>query len=346
MFSTRGDLVHERTLNTLVEAAGHLGAAVDVAALAPTRRQIGDDAFVPADEHRAVLHAIFADPRETLGIELAAAMRIEASGLWSFLLRSSPTFGDLLRRAERYSRVFFRYTRMHVGNSGHEVIAVCDHPRPSPFGRHEQEVSFFLGQWLTWGRALIGETFAAAGVRMRWEGPSDTGPFDAFFRCPVRFSADADAVAFDRRICEMRLPDATPELAAMFEEYAATMIRRMGPETTFVERVREALSHGLLSGSTGEEEIARQLGVTRRTLRRRLADADLTFRQLRHELMRSRAEQMLCEERLPIEEVAYLLGYGEPSSFHRAFRRWTDLSPGEWRERHIAKGSSRRAPGP
>jgi AraC-like DNA-binding protein len=284
------------------------------------------------------MRAIFADPRETLGIELAAAMRLETSGLWSFLLRSSPTFGDLLRRAERFSRVFFRYSRMHVGTSGDHVIAVCDHPRPSPFGRHEQEVCFFLGQWMTWGRTLIGEAFAASGVRMRWTGPADTTRFDAFFRCPVRFGEDEDAVAFERRICDTPLPDATPELAQMFEKYAATIIRRMSPETTFVERAREALSHGLLKGAASEGEIARQLGVTRRTLRRRLADADLTFRQLRHELMRQSAETMLREERLPIEEVAYLLGFGESSSFHRAFRRWTGQSPGEWRKQNLMSG--------
>jgi AraC-like DNA-binding protein len=336
MFSTSDDFVHERTLDTLVEAAGRLRAAVDAATLAPTRRRIGDDVLVPTGEYRAVLRAVFADPRETLGIELAAAVPIGNSGLWSFLLRSSPTFGDLLRRAQRYSRVFFRYTRMQVGTSGERVIAVCDHPRPSPFGRHEQEVCFFLGQWLTWGRALIGEAVAAAQVRMRWRGPADAVPFEAFFRCPVRFGADEDAIEFERSICEMPLPDATPELAAMFEEYAAGTIRRMGPETTFVERVREALSHGLVAGAAGEDDVARRLSVTRRTLRRRLADAELTFRGLRHELMRSSAERMLREERLPIGEVAYLLGYGEPSSFHRAFRRWTGLSPDEWRKRNAA----------
>ncbi|MEJ2377765.1 MAG: AraC family transcriptional regulator ligand-binding domain-containing protein, partial [Pseudolabrys sp.] len=79
---------------------------------------------------------------------------MESSGLWSFLLRSSPTFGDMLRRAERYIRIVFRYTRLVLMEEGERVAAVCDHPDPSPFGRHEQEVCFFLGQWLTWGRSL------------------------------------------------------------------------------------------------------------------------------------------------------------------------------------------------
>jgi len=338
MLSPSGGLVHERTLDVMVEAADRVHVDVDVAALAPTRRRVGEDSFLPADEYRAVMQAIFSDPRETLGIELAGALHIETSGLWGFLLRSSPTFGDLLRRAERYLRVFFHYTRLHLATRDDQVVVVCDHPKPSPFGRHEQEVCFFLGQWVTWGRALIGETVAADSVRMRWRGTDDAAPFEAFFRCPVRFGADEDAIAFHRSICDMPLPETAPELATMFEDYAATLIRRMGPETSFLERVRQALARGLVTGETGEEEIARRLGVSRRTLRRRLAEDELTFREVRRDLMRSRAEELL-ERRLPIAEVAYLLGYGEPSSFHRAFRRWTGQSPGQWRTQHAPKRS-------
>jgi AraC-like DNA-binding protein len=109
------------------------------------------------------------------------------------------------------------------------------------------------------------------------------------------------------------------------------MIRRIGPAESFAGRVREALSEGLLTGATGELEIAGQIGITKRTLRRRLADCGLSFRQLRHDLLRSCAEQMLRDDRLPVAEVSYLLGYAEPSNFHRAFRRWTGFSPGEWR---------------
>ena len=147
----------------------------------------------------------------------------------------------------------------------------------------------------------------------------------------MRFDADDDALVLSRRICDMPLPEQTPELTEMFETYAEAMIRRMGPERTFVDGVREALSEGLLTGASSEDDVAEQMGVTRRTLRRRLAETGLSFRQIRHTLLRSRAEKLLRDDRLPIAEVSYLLGFAEPSTFHRAFRRWTGLSPGEWR---------------
>ena len=62
-----------------------------------------------------------------------------------------------------------------------------------------------------------------------------------------------------------------------------------------------------------------------------LDDAGTSFRKIRDELLRERAEELLRERRVPIAEVSYLLGYGEPSNFHRAFRRWTGLTPAAWR---------------
>jgi AraC-like DNA-binding protein len=120
----------------------------------------------------------------------------------------------------------------------------------------------------------------------------------------------------------------------MFEGYAAAMIHRIGAEATFVDRVREVLSEALLHGTAGEEAVAREMGVTRRSLRRHLAESGLTFRRIREGLQRARAESMLREARLPIAEISYLLGYADASTFHRAFRRWTGSTPGDWRERH------------
>ncbi len=326
-----GGWVYERAILLLADAAARQGIEVDLATLAPTRRTVDHDAMVPAAEYETAVRAIFAAPRENLGIELAGSLPVEAAGLWGFLLRSSPTFGDLLQRAERYIRIAFRYTRLVLVEKGDALVAICDHPSPSPFGRREQEVCFFLGQWLTWGRKLVGDAVTPDEVRMRWSGPRDAAPLDAFFRCPVRFGAPDDALVFSSAVSGLRLPEQTPELGEMFKSYAAAMIRRISAQPPFVDLVRETLSEGLLAGTSSEAAIAKRLGITARTLHRRLAEQGTSFRQLRSELLLRRAEELLREEELPISEVAYLLGYSEPSNFHRAFRRWTGVAPTAWR---------------
>jgi AraC-like DNA-binding protein len=332
--NVQNDFVNARALRVLVEAAHRIGIDVNADAVAPTRHATDDMALVPSREYRAVLTKIFMDPRDTLGIELAEAMPIEAMGLWGFLLRTSPTFGAMLRRAQHYIRVFFRYTRIAVTVENSRAVLTCIHPDPSPFGRREQEVCFFLGQWLALGRTLIGAEVAAMEAHMRWPGPTDAAPLEAHFGCPVMFRRSEDALVFRRKILDLPLPEHTPELAKLFQEYAGAVITRVGGEVTFIERVRESIIEGSLSGTCDETAVARHMCITPRTLRRRLAESGRSFRELRLEVLRTRAETMLQDNRLPLTEISVLLGYAEPSSFHRAFRRWTGLTPQQWRKRH------------
>src|SRR5262245_3502077 len=111
------DSVYARATIALATAGRILGIAVDLDALAPTLRREGVS-VIPADEHFAVARALFDDPRETLGIDVAQALPLELTGLWSFLLRSSNTFGDMLRRAERYMRVVNRYKEFSLAERG------------------------------------------------------------------------------------------------------------------------------------------------------------------------------------------------------------------------------------
>jgi AraC-like DNA-binding protein len=331
MLSRRNDYVYERGLLVLAEAAKRLGIHIDLASIASTRRKVGNDTLVPVSEYEAVMRRIFAHPSETLGLDLARALPIERSGLWGFLLHSSPTFGDMMQRAERYIRLAFRYTRVGLRTTDEHVSILCIHPDPSRFGRVEQEVCFFLAQWLTWGRSLVDSDLAPRVAKMRWSGPTRSEPFDEFFGCSVEFDASEDALVFPAEAMKLPLRDSTPELTDVFESYAAALIERMRPESAFAETAREALSQALLTEGASEGAVARRLGLGVRTLRRRLAEFELTFRRLRSEVLQSRAEQLLRESRLPIAEVSYLLGYSEPASFHRAFRRWTGHTPAEWR---------------
>lgn len=324
-----GEYIYARATLALAEAARALGIALDLDRLAPTLR--GPDALVLADEHLAVARVLFEDPRETLGIELAQALPLEVTGLWGFLLRSSSTFGDMLRRGERYMRVVNRYREFELEDRGTQCAMRCPHPDPSPYGPRGQVVCTLLGHWIAWGRQLTRARLAVDEVRLRWSGPKDREPFERFFLAPVQFGATEDVLLLSEEVMSLPLVESTPELGKQFEAYAATLVRRMAPQSGLVERVREEIAQGLLTGSAGEGAVARRLALTVRTMHRRLEEADTSFRKIRDALLRERAEELLREGRVPIGEVSYLLGYGEPSNFHRAFRRWTGLTPTEWR---------------
>jgi hypothetical protein len=124
MVNAQKTFVYERALLVLAEAAARLDFHIDVAAIVPTRHTSEGGTLVPSSEYQTMVRLIFADSRETLGIELAQALPIESSGLWGFLLRSSPTFGDMLKRAERYIRLNYFFTRLKLEENDASVTVI------------------------------------------------------------------------------------------------------------------------------------------------------------------------------------------------------------------------------
>jgi AraC-like DNA-binding protein len=112
------------------------------------------------------------------------------------------------------------------------------------------------------------------------------------------------------------------------------MLARVAEQST-KERTHHALLRALASGEPSAAAIAQELGMSERTLRRRLEDEATSFREVVEMVRRHRAEQLLQEGRATITEIAFLLGFSDPSAFSRAFRRWHQVGPREYREARV-----------
>ena len=292
------------------------------------------DGFVPLDQQVRFVRHVFGQARESIGLELGAALPFDGLGFWGFLLRSSPTFGDMLGRAERYIRIVNKYPEFFLESRAGYVAQVCAHPDSSPFGSREQVVQCFLSHWLAWGRQLTGRELAPLRATFTWAGPCDTAPFEAFYRCPLHFGTDEDALHFDRETLRIPFPDSSRQLSEEFEAYASAMIRRLTTGDDFLPRVCAAIEDGLTNGFGREADVADRLAMTTRTLHRKLKSQDTSFRRLRDDVLAKKAKRLLAQDSIPIAEVSFLLGYSEVSTFYRAFKRWTGTVPRLWREQN------------
>jgi len=116
------------------------------------------------------------------------------------------------------------------------------------------------------------------------------------------------------------------------EEHARILAERLpGTEIGIVPMVRQAILEALPDNPRAEE-VAQGLHVSTRTLQRKLAEGGASFTEVSEEVRAELAKEYLSDRDVRISEVAFLLGFSEQSSFHRAFRRWTGLAPGRWRE--------------
>jgi AraC-like DNA-binding protein len=140
-------------------------------------------------------------------------------------------------------------------------------------------------------------------------------------------------LGFERRaMLERPVVKADPALSHLIERHAEALLAALPPPTqTAADRVRRILSSALRDGDATLAGAARKLKMSERSLQRRLADEGVTFDALLDEIRRDLALRYLADAKIAVAEVAYLLGYSEPSPFHRAFKRWTGRTPSEMR---------------
>ena len=159
--------------------------------------------------------------------------------------------------------------------------------------------------------------------------------------CPVRFGMPETRFVIRRRPLEQPLPRSHPGLFDYLERHASSLLARLPVDGPLSIRIRRLITEGLRSGEPSPREIAKKLSLSERTLQRRLREEATSFAELLDNARRELAESYVAEPGMAAFEVAFLLGYSEPSAFHRAFRRWTGLTPQEFRRRQA--GSSDRS---
>jgi AraC-like DNA-binding protein len=164
-------------------------------------------------------------------------------------------------------------------------------------------------------------------VRLPRTRPSDTRAFQAFFSAPIRFGAAAGELVFREDSLLAPVVSADPVLARILREHADSQLSRLIPDAAMRERARAAVAQQGARGIWDVPAVARQLGMSPRTLRRRLQDEGTSLRAMVDDVRRERALLFAEAGRYNAGEIAVKLGFADTTSLARAFRRWTGASP-------------------
>jgi AraC-like DNA-binding protein len=170
--------------------------------------------------------------------------------------------------------------------------------------------------------------------------------FKTFFGADVEFGADVDEIIFSASVASLPIVGRDTYLNKLLRRYAeealASRPRERASIRSNVERiVPQLLPHGRASAS----EVARQRGMSSRTLSRKLRDESATYAEILDKLRSALAKRYLSDRELPVTEIAWLLGYQEVSSFTHAFKRWTGMTPRKFRLSDCVRGERERPAG-
>jgi AraC-like DNA-binding protein len=178
--------------------------------------------------------------------------------------------------------------------------------------------------------------------------PRYRAEYARLFEGTERFGRDFIGVVFDRRLLGDLQANRDEELHTAIVSRAERRVSQLANGSGYVERVRRHILDGGKPDRHDMETVARGLGLSARSLRRRLAEEGTSFREVVDAALGELAKRLVSEADGPIEAAAYAMGFSHPSAFHRAFKRWTGATPGASRSRRgksaaqsVRSGSSR-----
>lgn len=249
-----------------------------------------------------------------------------------YLVAASATVGDGVHRFARFFGLVADAVVLSVDElpGGHRLhLTTADGGAVPPV-----YVDYIFAALVRRIRMRIRPDLRLLRVELRRPEPDDPRPWREAFLAPVRFGGPADALHFDDEEWSAPTMDADEALARLLEEHARILEDRIPhPRSAFRTEVEQAIASSLPDRAT-VGRIAHALHVSVRTLQRRLEADGTTFRDVVEAVSERLAVSYLRNPDVSIAEVAFLLGFSDPSAFNRAFRRWIGDTPGNWREAH------------
>jgi AraC-like DNA-binding protein len=296
------------------------------------------DARIPATQALAV----FAEATRLTGIAafgLRAALAVPPGALEvvDVAARSASTLRAAIER-------FARYYALIDDGATIEIVVADDgatliHRAPRSIVPPPAAVEMLFGLVVLRTRGLVATPFPMRAVRFIHEPPADASEHERFFGVPVTFGWPRHELVFASHWLDAPIASADPVVAAVVERFIRSIVGGLDADDGVVGRVRAQIAELMAAGPPRLETVAARLKVSARSLQRKLRDAGRPFASIVDEVRREAALSHLAKRDLSIGEVGYLLGFSEPSAFHRAFKRWTGIGPSDYRKGAACEGA-------
>jgi AraC-like DNA-binding protein len=297
---------------------------------------------IEIDKIDAILRVVIPLVRDpAFGLHAARCWHPSELGVLGYAWLSSSTLRTGLERAVRYSRLLGERGKTEIERTGQglKVRFEANRGNPAVVPVAGVLVDIVLAILLDLCRMNAGAALRPVAATLRRRKPDPADAYGRFFGCPVQFDAGENTFVLSAKDADRLLPSANRQLAAVFDKMLTEELARLD-KSDVVSRCRAAVLEHLSSGEGTAEDTAKQLHMSPRTLQRKLAEAKTTYLQLIEDTRKDLALRYIEDPRRSITDITFSLGFSQPSAFTRAFKRWTGLSPSEYRSRPATPASA------
>lgn len=283
---------------------------------------------------------------ETFGLLQGSGVTPGAFRMMCYCILGCENLGKAVKRACEFYRTFFRNEAQILFSQTEDLASVgYSGARDNSLAETEVEAAdiYGLSVWHRFYCWLIGTPIELRAVHFARRAPASPerrAKYEALFDCPVWYEQARDEILFDARYLDYPLVHTEESLKRFLRTapYPLMVLSSASEDNSLVTRVRALIGHDFSQGSPNFERITHALNMSAPTLRRRLKKEGTSFQTLKDECRRDAAVTYLSNSELSINAIAALMGFTDPSAFHRCFKKWTGVTPGEYRQRERRGG--------
>ncbi|AOY87155.1 AraC family transcriptional regulator [Marinobacter salinus] len=268
-----------------------------------------------------------------LGLETGDFVQPGSYSVLGYITMSCATLGEAVARIAPFERLVGDMGTTSLAMKGNDIKLSWNCNYTDPVVR-PQLVDNVFASWVNYARWLADDQSASPSfVKLSRisPGPELERAYQKRWQCPVTFSANEDSVTLRKTLLETRLRQPDPLLRKTLEAHALSQLASLDTDSDLNSRVRHSIRQQLMHGITRQDMVAEDLGMTSRTLQRKLSQEGVSYQRLLDEVRQKMAENYLRNSELAIPDIALRLGYSETTSFHRKFKAVTGKTPGEFR---------------
>ena len=280
---------------------------------------------------------------DDLGLQVGARYHPADWGAYGYLFLNSPTVLQALKSWVRVTREEQQGAHAQLGLVAEGIRLEYAVLQPAEL-RRRQDAEMTLAVLMQAVRAVAGAATLPVAVYFEHARPRHIATLRAFFRAPLHFGMGVNAIVFDRHLAAAAVPNADSRLHGVISEFVGTARANTKGAATMADLVDLAMRPMLAAGEPSLHAVGKQLGMSGRSVQRRLGELGLSFGDCLNRVRLEMAQALLSQPDLEIKEVAFLLGYSGSPAFCRAFRRWTGRSPQAFRRSAAPVGSVEARP--
>ncbi|MDO8418229.1 MAG: AraC family transcriptional regulator ligand-binding domain-containing protein [Agitococcus sp.] len=279
-------------------------------------------------------------PHLALGLKIGSYMNVKYGGVLGHLCLSSDNLGEVIMRFQRYYQLMFEGFKMRVRVDHTHIFIDWDLIKKinDIFGECRLGAIFVemcvASLFMTLSSLFNHCHQLYIAVALVGKKPVDVALYQQFFRCPVSFNADCPAVTIPLSVLTLPIDLSNDKLKLLVKMRIQAEMSMHPAFTTdsFLHELQQVLLSSLHDGHTNISYIAEKLVISRANLQRKLSERHLTFSELLDKTRLSLAKMYLEQQHLSMTEIAWLLAFSDQTAFSRSFKRWTGMTPVDFRK--------------